>query len=170
MSLMDILNRYADPAQAPHADVEQHFEQAAEQARPEDVGQGVAAALRSDATPPFGQTVGNLFGRSDPQQQAGVLNQLIQSLGSGAFSGMAGSILGKVLGDRGPGEPPPTITPSQASTLSPTDVATIATNAQSQDDSVIDRLGAFYAQHPTLVKSIGAAGLALALGHMRSKQ
>ena len=51
MSLNDILNRYADPAQAPHADVEQHFEQAAEQARPEDVGQGVAAALRSNATP-----------------------------------------------------------------------------------------------------------------------
>ena len=169
MGLIDILQQYANPATAPHADVEQHFDEVAQEADPKDLGSGIAAALRSDATPPFGQSVGSLFGRSNPQQQAGVLNQIVQALGSGALSGVAGGILGRILGQSGAGAPPPTITPSQASQLSPDEVTTLATQAHSQDESIIDKMSAFYAEHPTLVKTIGAAGLAIALGHMRQR-
>jgi len=69
----------------------------AQQASPQDLGAGIAAALRSNATPAFGQSVGSLFSLSSPQQQAGLLNQLIQSIGPGALSGVAGGILGRVL-------------------------------------------------------------------------
>jgi hypothetical protein len=48
-------------------------------------------------------------------------------------------------------------------------VNAIATHAQNQEGSVVDKIGGFYAQHPTLVKSLGAAALAVALGHMRSQ-
>jgi hypothetical protein len=56
--------------------------------------------------------IGDLFGRSDPQQRAGILNQIIQSVGAGEF----------------------------------------------------------YAEHPDLVKGLGAAALAIALGRMHSGQ
>jgi hypothetical protein len=168
MGLLDILNQYTNPSAAPTGNVMEHFDQVAQQAPPQDLGRGIAAALRSDSTPPFGQLVGNLFGQSNPQQQAGVLNQLIQSIGPGALSGVAGGILGRVLGG-GSSSAVPTITPAQASQLSPADVNAIATHAQNQDGSVVDKIGGFYAEHPTLVKSLGAAALAIALGHMRSQ-
>jgi hypothetical protein len=168
MGLLDILNQYTNPS-APPGNVMEHFDQVAQQAPPQDLGRGIAAALRSDATPAFGQTVGNLFGQSNPQQQAGVLNQLIQSIGPGALTGVAGGILGRILGGGSSSSSVPTVTPAQASQLSPSDVNAIATHAQSQDGSVVDKIGGFYAQHPTLVKSLGAAALAIALGHMRSQ-
>lgn len=146
----------------------EHFDEVAQQAPPQDLGRGIAAAMRSDSTPPFGQLVGNLLGQSNLQQQAGVLNQLIQSIGPGGLSGVAGGILGRVVGG-GSSNAVPTITPAQASQLSPADVNAIATHAQNQDGSVVDKIGGFYAQHPTLVKSLGAAALAIALGHMRSQ-
>ena len=168
MGLIDILSQYANAgaASAPPANVEDHFDQAARESDPASLGGGIAAALRSDATPAFGQSVGDMFGKSNPQQQAGVVNQLIQALGSGALSGVAGGILGRILGDT-PAGSTPTVTPAQASQLSPGDVSAIATHARVQDDSVVDKVSSFYAQHPTLVKTLGAAGLAIALGHMR---
>jgi hypothetical protein len=90
MGLLDILNQYVNPSTAPTGNAMEHFDQVAQQAPPQDLGRGIAAAMRSDSTPPFGQLVGNLFGQSNPQQQAGVLNQLIQSIGPGALSGVAG--------------------------------------------------------------------------------
>lgn len=169
MSLMDILDQYAHPNAAPTADTEAHFDRAAAEASPDDLSRGIATALRSDATPPFGQSVGKLFSQSNPQQQAGLLNQLVQALGSGALSGVAGGILGRIVGETPAGAAPPPITPTQASQLSPDEVTSLATHAQSQDDSIVDKLSSFYAQHPTLVKSIGVAGLAIALGHMRQQ-
>ena len=95
----------------------QHFDEVAQQASPQELGNGVAAAFRSDATPPFGQMIGSLFGQSNPQQRAGILNQLVQVLGSGALSSVAGGALGRVLG--GTGNATPTITPEQAQQISP---------------------------------------------------
>jgi hypothetical protein len=48
-----------------------------------------------------------------------MLNQLVQALGSGALSGVAGSILNRVLGHAPVAGSVPTITPAQASQLSP---------------------------------------------------
>ena len=181
MGLLDILNQYAGQALGSDDDVGNHFEQVARQGDPQAVGQGVSAALRSDATPPFGQTIGKMFGQSNPDQQAGLLNQLLHAIGPAALSGVAGGALGRILGAGGGGatsastratsDPTATttVTPAQASQLSPSEVDAIATQAHQQDESIIDRLGNFYAQHPQVVKSLGAAALAVALGHMRSK-
>ena len=168
MGLMDILNQYVNPSAAPNSNVNEHFDQVAQQASPADLGQGIAAALRSNATPAFGQSVGSLFGQSNPQQQAGLLNQLVQSIGPGALSGVAGGVLGRILGSSAGGATP-TITPAQASQLSPQDVSAIATHAQSQDDSIVDKIGGFYAQHPTLVKTLGADALSAVMGHLANR-
>jgi hypothetical protein len=170
MGLLDILQQYANPATASTENVHQHFDQVAEQASPQDLGNAVSAAFRSDATPPFGQMIGSLFGQSNPQQRAGILNQLVQVLGSGALSSVAGGVLGRVLGGAGAGASgaTPTITPEQAQQISPSDAAAIAEHAEKKDPSIMDRAGQFYAQHPQLVKGLGAAALAIALGRMHS--
>ena len=165
MGLLDILQQYADPARAPDDRVHEHFDQVAQQASPQALGNGVAAAFRSDATPPFGQMIGSLFGQSNPQQRAGILNQLVQVLGSGALSSIAGGALGRVLRG-GSGNATPTITPEQAQQVSPSDAAVIAEHAEKKDPSILDRAGEFYAEHPQLVKGLGAAALAIALGRM----
>jgi hypothetical protein len=167
MALLDVLQQYANPAAAPTDKVHEHFDQVAQQASSQRLGNGVAAAFRSDATPPFGQMIGNLFGQSTPEQRAGILNQLTQVLGSGALSSIAGGVLGRVLG--GAGNAAPTITPEQASQVSPADAAVIAEHAEKKDPSILDRAGEFYAQHPQLVKGLGAAALAIVLGRMRSQ-
>jgi len=169
MGILDILQQYSDPARAPTDRVEDHFDQVARQSNPRDLGNGVAAAFRSDATPPFGQMIGDLFGRSDPQQRAGILNQIIRSVGAGGLASVAGGVLGRVLGGAG-ASAAPTITPEQASQISPADASVIAAHAEKKDPSIMDRAGEFYAQHPDLVKGLGAAALAIALGRMHSNQ
>ena len=169
MGILDILQQYADPSRVQPDRVNDHFDQVAQQASPQDLGSGVAAAFRSDATPPFGQMIGDLFGRSDPQQRAGILNQIIQSIGAGGLASVAGGVLGRVLGGAG-GTTPATITPEQASQISPADAGAIAAHAEKKDPSIMDRAGEFYAQHPQLVKGLGAAALAIALGRMHSNQ
>jgi hypothetical protein len=166
MSLLDILNQYAGNAQ-PQADTAAHFDATAQQASTGDLGNALAAMFRSDATPAFGQQIGDLFSRSNPLQQAGLLNQILQSAGPSAL-GAAGGVLGRVLGPGAGGGGIPTVTPEQASQLSPADVQAIANHAQQHDPSIIDRAGAFYAEHPTLVKSLGMAALALTMNQMRS--
>ena len=169
MGILDILQHYTDPALAPTDRVQEHFDQVARQSDPRDLGNGVAAAFRSDATPPFGQMIGDLFGRSDPQQRAGILNQIVRSVGAGGLASVAGGILGRVLGC-GAGGATPTITPEQASQISPADASAIAEHAEKKDPTIMDRAGEFYAQHPDLVKGLGAAALAIALGRMHSSQ
>ena len=82
MGLMDILQQYTNPATINNpAGAHDHFDEVARTAPPDVVGQGVADAFRADNTPPFGEMVGQMFGQSNPQQQAGVLNQLLRSIG-----------------------------------------------------------------------------------------
>ena len=87
MGLMDLLQ------QALSGNAETHFDQVAQQAPPEQLGAGLAAAMRSDQTPPFGHMVSQMFGQSSPAQQAGVLNQILAALGPAAATALAGCAL-----------------------------------------------------------------------------
>jgi hypothetical protein len=121
----------------------------------------VADAFRADSTPPFGEMVAQMFGKSNPQQQAGVLNQLLQSIGPGVLSALGGGILGKMAASA-----PVTdsqLTPQQAAQVTPAQAQEIATQAQQHDPSVLDKIGGFYANHPQLVKTLGSAALAITL-------
>ena len=171
MGLMDILQQYATQGAArdPQA-ASAHFDEVARTVPAETVGGGVAAALRSDQTPPFAQMVAQLFGQSNPQQRAGVLNQLLSSLGPGMLAGLGGGALAKMLGQGNAGNPQ--VTPTQATQITPEQVEQMATHAEQHDPSVVDRIGGFYSAHPSLVKTLGSAALAIALasiaGRMKS--
>ncbi len=159
--LGNLLQQYLGGANPGHAQAADDFDRVAQQAPQEEVARGVTQALRSDQTPPFPQMVGQLFGNSNPDQRAGMLNQLLSSVGPSLLSSVAGGALGNILGG---GQA--RVTPEQASQLSPEQVQDIAAHAERQNPGVVDQMGSFYSQHPTLVKALGGAALAIALGHM----
>ena len=76
-----LLQQYVNGTDRSTHSTEDHFQQASDNAPASLVSRGLAAAFRSDATPAFGQMAGELFGRSNPNQQAGMLNQLIAGMG-----------------------------------------------------------------------------------------
>jgi len=168
MGLMDILKQYSPSGAPPDRDVNGHFDSVTQEADSTQLGSGIAAALRSDTTPSFGQTIGNLFGQSNPEQKAGVLNEILQSLGTAGIASAGGGILSRILGSNASTSAP--ITAAQAAQISPTDMSTIAATAQQHDDSIVDRVGSFYAQHPTLVKTLGVAALGAVMSHMSQLQ
>lgn len=171
MSVMDILNQYLNPTPAAAATSEAHFDEVSRSLSPDELGRGVSETLRGDETPPFGDMVGQMFGRSDPNQRAGLLNQILASLGPAAASALGGGLLGRIFGSGNnvATGASPTVTPDQASRLSPEDVRDIAAQAEKKNPSVIDAVGGFYAQHPDLVKGIGAMGLAVLLGKLAKR-
>ncbi len=140
------------------------FDQIANSAPQSSMAQGVTDALRSDQTPPFPQMVSQLFGQSDPHQRAGVLNQLLGSAGPGLMAALGSGALGNLF--RGGQNDTPQITPEQAATLTPEQVQQIAEQAEQHNPGVVERVGDFYAQHPSLVKTIGGAALAIVLGRV----
>jgi hypothetical protein len=101
-----------------------------------------------------------LFANGNNQQQASMLNSLVASLGPAMIAKFAGSAPNSPLAallQSG------SVTPAQAATVNPADVEALTNHAQSQDPSIIDRVSAIYAQHPTLIKSLGAAALVVAM-------
>jgi hypothetical protein len=164
---LDKLQQYAYPAFSNPDVALQPFYDLARAAPPDIVGKGVADAFRADSTPPFGEMVGRMFGQSSPEQQAGVLNQLLRSIGPGVLSALGGGILGRMSGPANAGVPQ--LTPEQASQMTPAQVQEIAARAEQHDPSVLDHVGDFYAQHPQLVKTLGSAALAIALAGVANR-
>src|SRR5579875_1997742 len=98
MSFLDIvktLEQYSGAGVTnPPPTVHQDFEQVAQSAPQPQLAAGLSEAFRSNQTPPFAQMLGTLFSQSNGQQQAGILNQLLGSLGpaaagAGALGGLS---------------------------------------------------------------------------------
>jgi len=162
MGLLDnlggILQKVAS-GQASESDVHAAFDQISRAVPSGALADGLAHAFRSDQTPAFEQMLSGLFAQSSGEQKAGMLNQLLATLGSGGVSqalagagGLAG--LASVLGGG-------SVTPQQAQQVPPAAVTALAQQAARKDPTIVDKAAGFYAQHPTLVKAIGAGALAL---------
>src|SRR5271168_1172987 len=157
----DLLKQYsAGSAASPPANVEQHFDQVAQAVPSSTLASGLAEAFRSGQTAPFPQMAAQLFANGNGQQQAGVLNGLIAALGPAVIAKFAGgapnSPLAALLQSG-------SVTPAQAASVTPAEVEALTTHAQNQDPSIVDRVSEIYAEHPTLVKTLGAAALAIAM-------
>jgi hypothetical protein len=158
MGLLDILKQVAGSGNVSG----QQFDQVAQGVPANVLADGLAHAFRSDQTPAIGQMVGQLFANSSGQQQAGVLNQIIAALGPAAAGGLAGGVLGNVMN---PGSTQ--VTAEQASQLSPQQVQAVVDHAHETNPGIADQLAGFYAQHSGLIKTLGAAALAIAVTKMR---
>ena len=178
--LSGLLQQYqgAQAGQAPDT-IDDDFDQVAQAAPQPALSDGLAAAFRSDETPEFGQMTANLFNNSDPQQQAGLLSTILKyagpailgrvmSGGGGGASAGGGGGLSDLINIFKGGQQE--VTPEQAGQVSPEAVQQIADQAQKDDPSIIDRISDFYAEHPTLVKTLGTAALTIALSKIANRQ
>lgn len=179
--LSGLLQQYqgAQPNQAPDT-IDDDFDQVAQAAPQPAISDGLAEAFRSDQTPEFGQMTANLFNNSNPQQQAGLLNTILKYAGpailgrvmagggGGASAGGGGGLSDLINIFKGGGQQE--LTPEQAGQIPPEAVQQVADEAQKQDPTIIDRISDFYAEHPTLVKSLGAAALTIALSKIAKRQ
>ena len=154
MGLLDILTQ-AVSAGSSNA---QSFEQAAQGVPADILSKGLAAAFQSNETPAIGEMVAQLFGNSNGHQQAGMLNQLLGALGTGAVPALLGSIM-PADGDK--------ITAEQASQLSPLQVQQVVDEAHQADPGIAGEIANFYAQHASLINSLGGAALSIAMVKMK---
>lgn len=138
------------------------FDQVAQQAPTDALGRGLTGAFNSDQTPPIGQMVGQLFGNSNGQQQSGMLNQLLSTLGPSVAAALAGGALGRIMS---PGAS--SVTPEQAANLTPDQVQKVVTQASETNPGIADQLGNFYAQHSGLIKTLGGAAMLIAMTKMK---
>lgn len=170
-----ILGQYSNinPNQPPNQ-VEQDFDQIAQDSPQDDLADGLGEAFRSNQTPPFGNMVGQLFGQADSHQRAGMLNQLLGALGPSAIGsllgrGMGGGMLEGLL-NRTAGQQQVQLRPEDVEQLSPQEVQELANHAERENPGIIDQMSRFYANNPALVKALGGAALAIALGKMSQRR
>src|SRR4051794_18416348 len=172
MSWMDqitnVLQNYGQGSGAPdEREVETHFNQVAQAAPREDLASGLASMFRSDQTPAFPQLVSQLFGSSDPNQKANLLNTLLSS-------GAGSNTLARLAQQAGVNIPTSggttRITPEQAAQIPPEAVQQVATRAESKNPSVVDMVGNFYAEHPALVKTLGTMAMTMAMSHLAGRR
>lgn len=157
MGLMDMLNQALGNQQgAPQ------FSDIAQSAPNDALAKGLSAAFASDQTPAIGNMVSQLFGQSSGAQQAGMLNQLLGTLGPGLMAGLAGGALAGVMR---PGQTQ--ITPDQAAKLTPQQVQDVVNHASDVHPGVADQLGAFYAQHRSLINTLGGVAATVAMMKMK---
>jgi hypothetical protein len=170
MSFLDevgnVLKQYSAGTPQNTANATEHFDQVAQAAPPNVIAEGLSAVFHSDQTPAFGNLVGSLFSQSNGDQKAGMLNQLLASVGPGVLAQLGGGgMLASLLGGGAP-----QVTPQQAQSISPELVQQLAAHAEKADPSIVDKASAFYAQHTGLVKTLGGAALSIALAKVAERQ
>ncbi len=176
--LSGVLQQYNGAGTAPaRSTVPDDFDQIAQTAPQSELADGLAAAFRSDETPEFGKMAAQLFSNSNGEQRAGILNTLIRTAGPIILSQVlsrrtgsnAGGGLSSVIDMLTSGQQTE-FTPEQAEQVPVEAVEEIAAQAEKKDPSVIDQVSNFYAEHPTLVKTLGAAALTIALSQIAKRQ
>lgn len=171
MNLMDILKQYA----ARPTSTETDFDEVAPQVSSDVLGDGIAHAFRAEQTPPFANMVQQMFGGSNPSQRAGLLTQLLGTLGPALLAKVAGGIFGKKFGGgSGVATSPasgsaPVITAADAEKVTPEQVREIAEQAEKADPGILDQIGGYYGKHPEVFKTLGGAALAIALGRIANR-
>jgi hypothetical protein len=163
-AISDIVSRYSGAtggtATAPE-DPHEDFVNVAKSAPSQVTADALAHAFRSDQTPSFPEMVGNLFQGSNPDQRAGLLNQLIASFSPAVLASIPG--LSHLAGSLGSDQ---TVTPEQANQVSTDQLQHAIEHSQSANPSIVDQVSRFYALHPTAVKALGTTAVTLMLQHV----
>jgi hypothetical protein len=151
-SMKDMLAQYTGGAGGENAEAD--FHKVAQSADAGTLAQGIAEVMRSDKTPPFAQIVSQLFANASPDQKAAMITALVS-----AVPAEQRGTLGAMLGGSGRASVAgaPTTLPSKD------EVATMAQRAEQSGAGVIEAMSNFYAQHPTLVKTLGTTAMVIAM-------
>jgi hypothetical protein len=149
---------------ASEADIHSAFDKVSGAVPHGELTEGLTHVFNSDQTPPFEQMLGGLFGQSNPDQKAAILNQVINSLGpsAGSVLGSLGGLGGLAGVLQGGGN----VTAAQAQQVPPQVVEQMAQKAKAVNPGIVDAVSSFYAKNPQLVKAIGAGALALLMSRL----
>jgi hypothetical protein len=159
----DLLKQYTGGSGAGLANVEQHFDQVAQAVPSSSLAGGLAEAFRSGQTPPFAQMAAQLFSNGNGQQQASMLTTLMSSVGPEVLAKFTGNSPNSPLaGLLQSGQTQ--VSAEQAAKVDPTEVQALAQHVEQNNPSIIDRVSEVYAAHPALIKTLGAAAMAIAVG------
>lgn len=150
-----MLAQYASGT-APAGDAGSHFQQVAQSVDSGTLAQGIAAAMRSDQTPPFAQLVSQLFASGSGDQKMAMLNMLLSSLSPEQRTQLSSAIPGLGAMAATPGA-------ATASAVSPAAVQTLAQHVEQHEPAIVDKMSALYAAHPTLVQTLGSAAMVIAM-------
>ena len=162
--LKNYTGQNANNANTQNADA--HFDQVAGAVPSGALGGAVADMFRSSSTAPFSQLAASMFGNANATQKASVLNELLSGA-AGALPSVLGSAgLGALASRVAAGG---AVTPEAAAQVPPEAVQKAAEHVEQHDPSIVDRLGAVYSQHPTLIKTLGSAALAVTLGKLANR-
>jgi hypothetical protein len=172
MSWMDaiggIVSRYTSAgggaASAP-ADPHGDYRTIAQSAPQQVMSDALSSAFRSDQTPSFPEMLSSLFRQSNPDQRAGLLNRIIGEVGPAALAGVPAlkGLAGSTSGSQ-------EVTPQTASQVSPEQIQQMATHAQRNNPSIVERVSDFYAQHPDVVKALGGAAITIAIQRIAQRR
>jgi hypothetical protein len=160
-SIGGLLQQYAGGS-TPAGNVEDHFDQVAQAVPSSSLAQGLAAAFNSGETAPFAQMASQLFANGNGGQQASMINTLLSTAGPGILQSFLGNNAGGAIGSLIQGGQT-TVTPEQAASIPPEEVQALAEHVHNNDPSIVDRISEVYAEHPTLIKSLGALALSIAV-------
>lgn len=173
MGLLDVLSQYQQRPNQPPPHVLDDFDQVAGAVSPDDLAPGLEDAFNDDETPPFEQMVSQLYDRSDDDTRAGLLNEIVNSLGGGqaVATGAAGGVFGGILGDlmrRRQGRQ--TITARDVHNVPASEIEHAAAAARRQNPSIVENLSRFYSRHPRLVQGLGQAALSILMSGMARRR
>jgi hypothetical protein len=153
-SVKGVLSQYA-AGTAPAGDAGAHFQQVAQSVDSGTLAQGIAAAMRSNDTPPFAQMVSQLFASGSGEQKMAMLNTLLSTVSPEQRAQLSTLVpgLGAATSVTGP----------QAAAVTPTAVQALAQHVEQHDPGIVDKMSTLYAAHPTLVKTLGTAAMMIAM-------
>jgi stage V sporulation protein SpoVS len=146
----------AAPTPAQAAQVAQH-------ASPSSVAGAFSSIFHSAETGSFGQNISQLFAQSNPDQRAGILNQLLASATPEVLGSLGGGAFGNLLGQAQGGLPQ--VTPEQAAQIPHTAVEELANHTLQNNPGIIEDASQFYSQHPGLINALGAGAATLVIRH-----
>ena len=169
MSLFDqltaVLGKYCKTGSAqPSPNAESDFEVICNNCPRELLAQGLKSSFSSSRTAGFAEMASQLYAGSNAEVRTGGLAVLLSDVRPAGVGGDAA--LNDAIGAFQRGE----LTPDLGAQLSPEAVKKLAAHAEKQDPGVVDRVSAFYAQHPALIQTLGSAALTVILRTMAQQE
>lgn len=161
MSLMDEIQAALGKGESGAAD---GYERASEYATRDELAAALSGMFSDRSTPPYEDTVSQLFGSSNNFQRAGLLNTLLKAAGPAIAAAVAGGALKNVMAG---GANAPQVAPADAAKVTPDQVQDIIKQARTAQPGIVDSIGKFYANNPQLVKAVGGAALLVLLSKMK---
>jgi len=144
-----ILNQYQSCATPTREEAHAHYDEIAKAVPPDVLAQTIGPALESMDTAHLKEKIAQTAAQMTPEQRSAFLQEILAGL---AGSGGAAAAL-----NRAGASPTLAQNPSAAT---PQDVANVATYAKENQPEIFRRATEFYAQHPTLVKTLGVVAIA----------